>query len=152
MPHSYYHIGIIVANLDAAIPKFARVFHVSFTPPRLIKAGISWHGTELEYDVRVAYSREQPQIELLEGHKDGYFSLKHGEGFHHLGLWSPDYDSSEWHSRFDCSTIEAVLPKISGAHTVMLSPASLCGIRVEVRDQRNQAELEAWIASSLIER
>jgi len=93
-------IGIVVADLDAAFPRYEREWGLS-----------SWRGYVYGHDtipctsylsepgryrVRIAISATTPQIELievLEGPSiyDDWIE-QHGEGLHHLGFWVDSLD------------------------------------------------------------
>jgi hypothetical protein len=95
--------------------------------------------------VTVTYSRTEPFIELIEGMEDGYYSLKQGEGFHHIGTWAEPYGCSLWHERFEDLAIDAEM--IAGEQvTIRLTdPASCHGVRIELVDEQRRAEVERWI-------
>jgi catechol 2,3-dioxygenase-like lactoylglutathione lyase family enzyme len=152
MSSGYYHIGILVADLDAAIPKFEKLFGAKFNAPSVLKAPVEWHGVKLEMDVRVTYSKEPPYLELIEGQSEGYFAISQGEGIHHVGLWVPDYGSAEWKERFGDLEIEALMPSPSGSVIAQSEPRCLCGIRLELVEERTRAQLEQWIGGGESER
>jgi len=152
MSNGYYHIGILVADLDAAIPKFEKLFGATFNPPSVLRAPIEWHGRKLEMDVRVSYSKEPPYLELIEGQTEGYFAISQGEGVHHVGLWVPEHGSPEWKERFGDLDIEALLPSPSGTTIAQSDPRCLCGVRLELVEERSRIQLEQWIAGGISER
>jgi hypothetical protein len=144
----FFHIGILVADLDEAIADFGRIFKVRFNPPSVVHVGMVWKATTMELDVRVSYSVDgPPYLELIEGHETGYYSLERGEGIHHVGLWVPDLEKTmSAAERFKMLHIDATLPnKASGCITSMSAPASLHGVRLELIDERRRPGIEAWI-------
>ncbi|WP_022683483.1 VOC family protein [Sphingobium bisphenolivorans] len=152
MSTNYFHIGILVADLDAAIPKFSKLFGVVFNPPSVMRAPIEWHGQKLDMDIRVTYSKEPPYIELIEGQSEGYYAISQGEGIHHIGLWVPEYGTVEWNERFGDMEIESLLFSPTGVGNAKTSPGCLCGVRLELVDEGSRAALERWVnggASSL---
>jgi catechol 2,3-dioxygenase-like lactoylglutathione lyase family enzyme len=148
MSCNYNHVGLLVADVDAAIAKFSRLLGVRFLAPIVLPSQLIWHGVRLEHDLRISVSTEPPYIELMEGHDSGYFSLERGEGFHHLGLWAPEYGSPGWIDRFGEFRIEATIPFESGATTAFISPEACHGVRVELQDPRLMPGFHAWIAGA----
>lgn len=148
----YFHISILVADLDEAIPRFARLFGVEFNPPSVLRSPIEWHGRKLEMDVRVTYSKTEPYIELIQGQDGGYFDIAQGEGVHHVGVWAPERGSAAWRERFGDLEVEALLPSPSGAVIVQSEPRCLCGVRVEILDERGRSSFEQWVAGGVSER
>lgn len=144
----FFHIGIIVADLDKAIADFGRVFKVRFNPPSVLPIGMVWKGSTIKHNVRVTYSIDgPPYLELIESHETGYYSLERGKGIHHVGLWVPDLEKTmSANERFRMLDIEATLPnKATGCVTSMSAAASLHGVRLELIDERRRPGIEAWI-------
>jgi catechol 2,3-dioxygenase-like lactoylglutathione lyase family enzyme len=142
----FFHVGILVADIDAAIDRFSKVFGLTFTDVGGMP--VTLHGSEQsEVTMRAAYSREgPPHIELVEGQGDGIFSLRHGEGVHHIGVWSPEF------SAYDpgrCLPVSLRVNMMPGDPSMWLSdPTDLHGTRIEFVDERGRDQLEAWIKGS----
>jgi hypothetical protein len=147
---NYNHIGVLVADIEAATGDFSRLLGISFLQPIMHHSSMVWHGVKLEHDLRITYSTEAPYIELIEGHSSGYFSLEKGEGFHHIGLWSPDYRSPAWLDRFGQLKIEVELPLGGEAVTALADPASCHGVRFELQDGRIRGAMESWLKGSAL--
>jgi hypothetical protein len=142
----YYHIGVLVYDLTAAIPKWEKVFGITFNPPRIVPSSALFHGERVDTDVYVAYSRQAPYIELIQGHSDGYLSIAGGEGIHHVGLWTPA-PGREWNERFGGLHQEVEFDAVGGDIRVHLTaPQSLNGVRLEMVDERMRPMQEAIIA------
>lgn len=91
---TFFHVGILVRDLDEAIPRFERVLGIGFLKPKSFvldsfvdpvhfgdEEPHAWEG-------RAVYSRVgPPYYELLEAKGRGAFSLDdREEGVHHLGM------------------------------------------------------------------
>ena len=146
-PNQPYHVGIVVANIEEAVQRFSDTLGLTFGP--IQQAPAEMHGiAEGTVPLKVTYSTEGPvYIELIQGtNDDGYFSLKNGEGIHHLGVWG------ESHSRYKQRAAQASLPieetvqSMPGEPQYWLSnPGALHGTRVEFTDDSVRAGMEAWI-------
>lgn len=145
-PH--FHVGILVADIQAAIKRFSDVFDIGFTEP--VEQHVTLRDPEpVDCRIRAVYSlTESPYLELIEAHGDGALSLKNGEGLHHIGLWAPDFDT------YQCSEIGAKLPAgpqfclASESPTMWLTnPADLHGVRLEWLNEALRPGFEAGMAA-----
>jgi catechol 2,3-dioxygenase-like lactoylglutathione lyase family enzyme len=88
-----FHVGIIVADLEAAQRELTDSLGVRWTTPAHIPMQ-AWapdrgrHG----YDLTISFSVEGPvHIELLYGSPGSYYDTsKRGAGLHHIGVWVDD--------------------------------------------------------------
>jgi hypothetical protein len=151
MSSGYFHVGIIVTDIDEAASDFARVLDIEFNDPTSMAVPVIRDGSRDAQLVRVAYSRTgPPYVELIEPTEPGYFQVDSGEGFHHLGLWLPEADDMTDPERFACLHVEAEIPHeaTTGTVTRMTAPRSLHGIRLEMIEPADRANLEAWITGT----
>ena len=145
----FYHVGILVADFDAAVEKFSSIFGITFAPP--MDAPVTMQGVDGPFDVHVkaTYSLEGPPfIEIMEGTPgDGIFGLDQGEGVHHLGVWTPSWDEYGNREPHRCLPVCQRVHMIPGADPTMwlTDPADLFGVRVEFVDQAMKPMLGEWI-------
>ena len=138
----FYHVGIVVADLDEAIPAFERAFQVTFNEPSELTVEVEDDGPP-QRRIRVSYCRQgPPYLELMEGHQTGFLSLAGGEGVHHIGLWVPPGTRPDNTERFRALHTQAV---VSGGAQLLTTPASLHGVRIELVDDSARARVESWI-------
>jgi hypothetical protein len=142
-----FHLGILVADLEGAIKKFSNVFGITFGP--IQEMIVNAHGgVEGKIKMKVAYSTEGPlYIELIEGNdKNSLFSLKNGEGVHHLGVWCedfPSYQERETRKKLPAATKLNYMP--GDPQHWFSNPADLCGTRIEFIGDKMRRGIEAWI-------
>ncbi|MEU9273117.1 VOC family protein [Streptomyces sp. NPDC048251] len=92
VPGDLFEVGLVVPDLEAAIEQYHKAFGYTFS---LILDGVlptREAGTQ-EYSVpplRMAVSRERPQIELLEAASGTHLVPPAGTGLHHLGYYVDD--------------------------------------------------------------
>ena len=91
---TFFHIGIVVSDLDAAISYYSKIFNVSFTKPSNMKAYIEdSHGNFYEENVVASYSRTKaPFYELIQASGDGIFSQKNTNQIFYFGIWESNMD------------------------------------------------------------
>jgi hypothetical protein len=145
----FFHVGVLVADIDAAIGRFSEMLGLSFAP--VMHAPVQLRNTEhdLEVTMTATYSVQgPPHIELIQGHGDGIFSLAGGERIHHLGCWSPGLDASSSAAPPLCLPILYSVHPVPGQPPGMLlsDPASLHGAVMGLLDDRGRPMLDAWLA------
>jgi len=143
----YFHVAILVEDIEAAMAKFSQALGLSFHPP------ITAEFSRLEDPhphasfCRCTYSADgPPHIELIEANGDGLFSIEQGEGVHHLGFWEDDMEGR-------CSLL-ARAGVGEGARTVGVDgltyswfndPAACHGVRLEYLNTIQREVAEAWM-------
>jgi Glyoxalase/Bleomycin resistance protein/Dioxygenase superfamily len=78
----YYHVGIVVEDLDAAMEELTRLVGVDWGEPHESHYG--------DWNIRVVYSREQPFLELIEGEPGGPWDTADGPRLDHIGYFTDD--------------------------------------------------------------
>jgi hypothetical protein len=150
---TFFHIGILVDDLDKAIERFSNVLEVNFLPPTVIHIDqLQESDRKSNCDLRLTFSAETPHYELLEAQGDGIFGLHHGVGLHHIGVWEPDCESRlqrmTHHHRLEEEAIAYTADRrISVAY---LKPEGLYGTRIELCDEADRASVEKWIAAGTL--
>jgi catechol 2,3-dioxygenase-like lactoylglutathione lyase family enzyme len=143
----YFHVGILVEDLEVAMTRFSAVLGFTFNDPITAEFGCLADPEPHEAFVRCTYSREgPPYIELLEANGDGLFSMAHGEGVHHLGFWEPDLEAR-------CATLASlevgpqgrVVSPEGATFAYFNRPADLHGTRFEFLADSSRADTEHWI-------
>jgi len=88
----YFHIGILVADLEVAVDRFSSAMGLSFRPVRTTSVDHIEDPEDHPGAHRGTYAYEgPPYIELLEATGDSrLWSADQGEGMHHIGLWAPE--------------------------------------------------------------
>ena len=85
-PHSYFHVGLVVADIDAAMAQLGPALGLTFNEPHT-----SVYGGET---IHVAYARQgPPYYELVQGSPGGRWNTEHGSVVDHVGYFSHDLDA-----------------------------------------------------------
>ena len=143
----FYHFGVLVEDLDAAVERFAELFGLTFIGPRTFRINRLADPDEHPLEVRAAYSHQgPPHLELIEAAGDGLYSPS-GLGFHHVGLWDPAIDTNrETYLREKALRSDArVISPTDGTLAWFSQPSSACGIRFEFVDESGKASAEKLI-------
>jgi hypothetical protein len=82
----YFHVGVVVADLDAAAAELTSALGVQIAGPQVRHAG--------EIQLRAAMGlTAPPYIELIEGVDGSLWEATTPPTIHHLGCWSEDLDA-----------------------------------------------------------
>lgn len=146
MEKPFYHIGIVVRDLDVAIPRFSETFEITFNEPSVMPVRVEGPDSEgYDHEIRVTYSKDGPPfIELMEGHDTRFPSLAHGEGVHHVGLWVPPGTADSPAERFRQLHVDARV-STGGSVLVHTAPEMLHGVRLELVDESTRVGLLTWV-------
>jgi catechol 2,3-dioxygenase-like lactoylglutathione lyase family enzyme len=92
-PHSYYHVGLVVPDIDAAIAELGGALGLHFNPPHE-----SVYGPDT---ITVAYAQQgPPYFELVQGAPGSQWDTIAGPHLDHVGYFSHDLEA-------DVATLEA---------------------------------------------
>ena len=143
----FYHFGILVADLDAAVERFADLFGLTFIGPRTFRIDRLADPDEHPLEVQAAYSHQgPPHLELIQAAGDGLYSASR-LGFHHVGLWDPAIDTNRetYLSAKALRSDARVITPADGTLAWFSHPSSACGIRFEFVDESGKAAAEELI-------
>ena len=144
----YFHIGILVPDLDEAIERFSDVLGVTFAD-RVYQDSQYFDDGGVIKDLRLHLSFSTdgpPYYELLEAQGDGLYSLKHGIGLHHVGVWEADCKAKRKEFETKGMNHEATIYRPDGSVIVsFFEPGPLGGVRVELADLDLREQHEAWL-------
>jgi len=139
MEEPFFHIGILVKDVEAARADFTAKLGVEFEPvhSQQIATGET---------TRFCYSLAgPPYLELVEMTGTGSWSADQPEGFHHIGIGDPSVAAR-------CSLfgdgVDLIAPGENGSPLVALTPPdALHGIRVEYFDATVAAQFLGYLRS-----
>ena len=144
----FYHFGILVEDLDAAMERFAELFGLTFIGPRTFRIGRLADPDEHPLEVQAAYSHQgPPHLELVQAVGDGLYSPSR-LGFHHVGLWDPAIDTNReaYLSEKALLSDARVITAADSTLAWFSQPSGACGIRFEFVDESLKAAAEELIA------
>jgi Glyoxalase/Bleomycin resistance protein/Dioxygenase superfamily len=144
----FVHIGIVVASLEEAMPRFERL-GVTFMEPRVVRVDrLVEDGRESALDLRIAFSLEgPPQWELLEAVGDGIYGPQQIGSLHHVAVLDPDPERKLAALVADGYRLTAAQYRTDGSMIVgYLDPYDLAGVRIELLHEPVQQSIMAWVA------
>jgi hypothetical protein len=145
----FFHVGVLVHDLDLAMDRFARVFKVTWTDRVTAHADFWQQGQDVEpLALDVVYSREgPPHLELLQATGDGLYAPARGEGLHHIGAWEPDCTTRQ--RELEAAGFRSVGTQFTPQKEIIVSyfdPEVLHGIMFEILDESRRPMMESWFA------
>jgi len=139
MDEPFFHVGILVRDVEAARADFAARLGMEFEPVHSQKIATG-------ETTRFCYSLQgPPYIELVEMTGTGSWSPEQPEGFHHIGVSDPSVPAR-------CAAfgnrVEVIAPGDDDVPRVVLThPQALHGIRVEYFDATTAAQFLGYLRS-----
>ena len=145
----FFHIGILVNDLEEAMGRFGEIFKVTWADPAVAEArfweeGKGYRALALD----VVYSQQgPPYLELLQAQGDGLYGGHQGEGLHHIGVWAADCeDRSEELQAHGMSPVATQLTPEGNIIVSYFNPSDLHGVIFEIVDEGRREMMEHWIA------
>jgi catechol 2,3-dioxygenase-like lactoylglutathione lyase family enzyme len=143
------HLGILVPDLDEAIPRWERLLGVTFMAPRSVHVDrmVEADGSEAELDLRIAFSVDgPPRYELLEIVGDGVYGPGNAGGLHHVAVLSGDVEGERDRLvGLGAEVIGAQYRPDGSAIVVYLDRGILDGLPVELLDAPVADAIAAWV-------
>lgn len=148
-----FHVGVCVADLEAAMDDLGTGTGVTWAEPRESDAMALWtpeHGLQ-ELPLRFAYSAEGPQhIELLEGPPGSFWDGRQQPGAHHVGVWVDDLTAETSRLRdAGWTLVGANADPDEGGYGVFTYLRPPSGLIVELVDSATLPFFEQWWSSAL---
>lgn len=145
---AFWHLGILVHDLPAAIERYTRTMGIEFHPPITVPmGGLQQAGTEEDLTLSLAFSKVgPPYLELIRAAGTGLFRPDQGEGLHHFGVWMADGEQLESRLRKDGIDIAArnILPD-GQVLTIFTEPRELNGIAIEYVAEFSREAVEHFL-------
>lgn len=133
----YYHIGLVVPDIDAAMDHLGRTLGLHWAKLQHTDMGVTIDGERVTREISFVYSTDgPPYLELIS--ESGPPWAPH-EGLHHLGFWTDDLPTDLARMLADGYTMAA-----RGRGFAYLS--SPTGTYVELVDTRSRPAFDRWMA------
>ena len=149
----YFHIGILVPEMNSAIEKFSDILHLDFSPPTPIHFNlVEGPDGPYPYDSLFTYSRQgPPYIELVEARSFGIHANTSGFGVHHVGFWETSIETQLETIEEKGLRAESRVVDPEGKTFVWYSnPDDLSGVRLEYIDEARREGLLAFFESGVM--
>jgi catechol 2,3-dioxygenase-like lactoylglutathione lyase family enzyme len=145
---TYYHVGILVSDLDQAVRTYGERLGLTFAGPQSVHVPrFEEAGRDGPIDVRVAFSRQGPPYwELLEKTGRGFYGTEQPDGLNHVGIYVDDIDEAIREVERSGLESEAVQYDEDGSVLVaFFQPSGLHGVRLELVPEGRRDRFESWL-------
>ena len=145
-PIEQFHIGIVVDDLDAGLDELGGLFGYEWCPVFAIETPVVLPEGEIMVDLRFAYSKTEPRVELIRAIPGTPWVPATGSGIHHAGYWCDDIavDGHRLDAYGYAEEARGVRPDGTPIWAYYRSPR---GLRIELVSRLLQAGLEQYWAS-----
>lgn len=143
--HPFFHVGIVVTDVDEAIERLTATLGLTFLPPRVFKDDPMADPDPRLSTTTVTFSVEGPPYIELIGVETGVYGPDR-MGLHHLALWTPDQGASRQHLEANGVRIAATMGGPDSTPLYYTNPDDLCGITIEIFDTGEPRQaLYSWL-------
>ncbi|HKO07718.1 MAG TPA: VOC family protein [Alphaproteobacteria bacterium] len=148
---SYFHIGIVVPKLDAAIARFSDVLGIKFTEPA------TFHIPRLEdpdphpAQLVAAFSMtEPPYYELIQAAGNGIISPANAGKILYFAIWEHDMARRLEALKRSKIGIDALFRMDANTPPfAMITAPDLLGARIEYVEDTAKAPIEEWVRTGI---
>jgi hypothetical protein len=86
-----FHVGIVVADVDSTLENLSSLFGYEWCDQIGGPLAVTLPaGDTTTIELRFAYSRTEPRLEIIRAVPGTLWEPESGSGIHHLGYWSDD--------------------------------------------------------------
>ncbi|OMC23924.1 VOC family protein [Mycobacterium colombiense] len=147
-PEDFYHTGIIVSDLDAAMARLTAlagyrwITPVSYTLPFRTTSGTK------EVTSTFVYSLQAPHIELIKEVPGTAWTAAPGNAIHHLGYWTDDLAESAKRLEDNGFTFEATADTAPPDLALFAYYVDAAGTRIEIVDRALFPDFPAFLQAA----
>lgn len=147
-PEDFYHTGIIVADLDAAMSRLTAlagyrwITPVSYTLPFRTTSGTQ------ELTSTFVYSVQAPHVELIKEVPGTAWTAAPGNAIHHLGYWTDDLAESAKRLEDNGFTFEATADTAPPELALFAYYVDAAGTRIEIVDRALFPDFPAFLQAA----
>ncbi|WP_113699638.1 VOC family protein [Nonomuraea lactucae] len=150
MPRSFFHVGLIVPDLEKAIARFSDVLDIRFTEPQAATIPFLADPDPRPGPVQqlaVMSRTEPPYYELIQADGDqGIFSSANAGGILYYGLWEKDIPGRLERLRASGVSVDAVAGYAKEMPPYAIwTGRDLFGARLEYVDEATRPVIEDWV-------
>lgn len=146
-PESYFHIGIVVTDLEAAMARFSDALGITFAQPATFHIPILEDPLPHEWDLVAAFSMTQPPYyELIQAAGDGITSRTHAGKILYFAVWEPDMAKRmEELDRLKIGIDAKFRMEAKKPPFALITKPDLVGTRIEYVDISDKTAIEEWV-------
>lgn len=146
-PEDFYHTGVIVPHLDAAMARLSAlagyrwITPMSYTLPFRTRAGVR------ELTSTIVYSLQSPHLELVQEVPGSPWTATPGNAVHHLGYFSDDLAESARALEANGFTLKMTADVAGSDLALFAYYTDAFGARIEIVDRALFPDFPAFLRS-----
>ena len=147
LPMSFFHVGIVVPDLDKAVAQYTDVLGIEFTEPAVFSVPRLEDPEPHPFELTAVFSRtEPPYYELIQAAGDGIVSAEQAGKILYYGVWETDMAARLEQLRAQDVGIDALfrLDADSTPFAIITAP-DLAGARLEYVGIDDVGPIEEWV-------
>lgn len=148
-PDSYFHVGIIVRDLERAIARYSEVLGIRFTEPATFHIPCLEDPKPHDGKLVAAFSMTKPPYyELIQANGDGITSVALAGNILYFGVWEADMAGRLAKLRAQNIGFDALFRMdASSPPFAMITKPDLMGARIEYVDVSDKKSIEEWVTT-----
>ena len=146
-PPSFFHVGMVVPDLDQAVARYSDVLGIEFTEPAVFDIPRLEDPEPHPFKLTAVFSRtEPPYYELIQADGDGIVSAAHAGKILYYGCWEPDMPGRLEQLRAQRVGLDALF-RVDAESTpfAMITTPDLLGARIEYVGVDSMGPIEEWV-------
>lgn len=146
-PPSFFHVGMIVPDLDRAVARYADVLGIEFTEPHVFDVPRLEDPEPHPFKLTAVFSMtEPPYYELIQADGDGIVSAAHAGKILYYGCWEADMGGRLEQLRAKGVGIDALFrPDAESDPFAIITAPDLLGGRIEYVGLDSMEPIEEWV-------
>jgi quinol monooxygenase YgiN/catechol 2,3-dioxygenase-like lactoylglutathione lyase family enzyme len=151
-PASFFHVGMVVPDLEKAIARYSDVLGIPFTEPGVFDIPRLEDPHAHPFKLTAAFSRtEPPYYELIQADGDGITSARHCGKILYYGCWEADMAGRLESLRENGVGVDALFRMdAESAPFAIITAPDLLGARIEYVGADSLGPIEEWVATGVL--
>lgn len=151
LPASFFHVGIVVPDLDKAVGHYGDVLGIEFTEPAVFSIPRLEDPTPHPFELTAVFSRtEAPYYELIQASGEGIVSAAHAGKILYYGVWETDMAARLEQLHAQGVGMDALFRMDAGSTPFsMITAPDLMGARIEYVGIEDRGPIEEWVRTGI---
>ena len=146
-PEDFYHTGIVVPDLDAAMARMSALAGYRWINPLTYTLPFRTANGTRELTSTFVYSVQSPHVELIREVPGSPWTAAPGNSVHHLGYFTDNLADSAKMLEDNGFTFEATADVSSADLALFAYYVDACGTRIEIVDRALFPDFPAFLQS-----
>jgi len=147
-PEDFYHTGIVVKDLDAAMARLSALAGYRWITPMSYTLPFRTAAASRELTSTFVYSLQSPHLELIQEVPGSPWTAAPGNAIHHLGYFTDDLTATARGLEANGFTFEATADTSPPGLALFAYYVDAAGTRIEIVDRALFPDFPAFLRSA----